>query len=265
MKKNVYLGLALLWGSVGVDAAPPAEVPPPSLSAWLTPAPAPHDGVNDTVYQMLSEAGSTEGFRGGKAQRAWELRQSLLQQAAQLDRLYLFAPLIQREGWLPPVIAEATSMATITDRQMRTAHHVYNILVPERFVSNPPSWRQYLFAGLAVNATPGTDVMPHNRAERHIWQTAIRKGWQAGRQSADDTLAANFNRLTRDYTGMLRYSLLLKQNMMTPPVVSEQLKSVSGDRQQLMLGDKVRDLKQRAGFALDRKGWQPVIQTGREQ
>lgn len=63
---------------------------------------------------------------------------------------------------------------------------------------------------------------------------------------------------------MLRYSLLLKQNMMTPPVVSEQLKSVSGDRQQLMLGDKVRDLKQRAGFALDRKGWQPVIQTGRE-
>lgn len=98
MRKPVYLGLALLWGSVGVDAAPPAEVPPPSLSAWLTPAPTPHDGVNDTVYQMLSEAGSTEGFRGGKAQRAWELRQSLLQQAAQLDRLYLFAPLIQREG-----------------------------------------------------------------------------------------------------------------------------------------------------------------------
>ncbi|EBP9600651.1 conjugal transfer protein, partial [Salmonella enterica] len=29
----------------------------------------------------------------------------------------------------------------------------------------------------------------------------------------------------------------------------------------LMLGDKVRDLKQRAGFDLDKKKWEPLIQT----
>ncbi|WPM86299.1 type IV secretory system conjugative DNA transfer family protein (plasmid) [Apirhabdus apintestini] len=104
-------------------------------------------------------------------------------------------------------------------------------------------------------------MIPRNRAERNVWQNAIKKGWEEGRQSADDTLAANFNRLTRDYTGMMRYSLLVKQKMVTPPVVTEQQQTVSGTREELMLGDKVRDLKQRAGFELDKKQWKPVIQT----
>ncbi|WP_387691557.1 type IV secretory system conjugative DNA transfer family protein [Photorhabdus sp. RM71S] len=263
MIKQAYLLSILSLMSFYTLAATTADAPPPAMSAYLSPQAYDHDGVNDTVYQMLTEAGKTEGFRGGKTQRAWELHQSLEQQAKKLDSLYLFAPLINRQGWLPPVIAEATSMATITDKQMRTANHVYNILVSERFVSNPPSWRQYLFAGLSVRTVPEDNVSPSNREERTIWQNAIKKGWQEGRQSADDTLAANFNRLTRDYTGMLRYSLLLKQNMISPPVVNEQLQSVSGNREQLMLGDKVRDLKQRAGFDLDKKRWQPVIQTGR--
>lgn len=256
--------LALFTPLSGVMAATPTVSPlppPPSMSVYLSPEADDHNGVNDTVYQMLTEAGKTEGFRGGKAQRAWELRQSLEQHARQLDNTYLFSPLISRQGWLPPVIAEATSLATITDKQMRTANHVYNILVPERFVSNPPGWRQYLFAGLSVQSAPTDAVIPRNRAERTVWQNAIKKGWQEGRQSADDTLAANFNRLTRDYTGMMRYSLLVKQKMITPPVIAEQQQSVSGSREELMLGDKVRDLKQRAGFDLDKKKWEPLIQT----
>ncbi|ECC9721348.1 type IV secretory system conjugative DNA transfer family protein [Salmonella enterica] len=255
---------ALCCPTSGVFAATSAVStmpPPPSMSAYLSPEADDHNGVNDTVYQMLTEAGETEGFRGGKAQRAWELRQSLEQRARQLDSTYLFAPLINHQGWLPPVIAEATSLATVTDKQMRTANHVYNILVPERFVSNPPGWRQYLFAGLSVRSAPSDSVIPRNRAERTVWQNAIKKGWSEGRQSADDTLTANFNRLTRDYTGMMRYSLLVKQKMITPPVITEQQQTVSGNREELMLGDKVRDLRQRAGFELDKKQWQPLIQT----
>ncbi|MNY81419.1 hypothetical protein D3C86_2229760 [compost metagenome] len=49
--------------------------------------------------------------------------------------------------------------------------------------------------------------------------------------------------------------------MITPPVVSEQLQSVTGSKDKLMLGDKVRDLKQRAGFELDKKRWKPTINT----
>lgn len=68
--------LALFSPVSGIMAAT-ATPPPPSMSAYLSPEADDHNGVNDTVYQMLTEAGKTEGFRGGKAQRAWELRQSL--------------------------------------------------------------------------------------------------------------------------------------------------------------------------------------------
>lgn len=74
--------LALFSPLSGVKAANTTPQPP-SMSAYLSPEADDHNGVNDTVYQMLTEAGKTEGFRGGKAQRTWELRQSLEQRARQ--------------------------------------------------------------------------------------------------------------------------------------------------------------------------------------
>lgn len=236
---------------------------PPDIAHYLSSKNSTHNvDVNDTVYQMLTEAGKTEGFRAGKAQRAWELKQALLQRAAELDATYSFAPLINSQGWLPPVITEAKSLASVTDRQMRTATAAYHIVIPEKFVSNPPGWRKYLFAGLTPAGSESTDsVIPRNSAERHLWQEALRTGWEKGRISADRTLEANFNRLTRDYTGRLRYTLLLKQGMVTAPVIGEQHQSVTGTPSQLTLGDRVRELKKNASFELDKKRWRPVIRT----
>lgn len=53
------------------------EEAPPDIQRYIDAAKKLPDGVNETVWQMLTEAGRTEGFRGGKAQRAWELRQAL--------------------------------------------------------------------------------------------------------------------------------------------------------------------------------------------
>ena len=61
--------------------------------------------------QLLEEAGRTVGFRGGKAQRAWELRQALDKKKARLELLYDFRTLISAQGWLPPVIDEAVDVA----------------------------------------------------------------------------------------------------------------------------------------------------------
>ncbi|AVX40656.1 TPA: type IV secretory system conjugative DNA transfer family protein [Yersinia enterocolitica] len=259
IRKALALCLALV--TVPVIGATIDTPPPPDINAYLSPKATDKHGLNDTLWQLLNDAGQTVGFRGGKAQRAWELQQALSIQNDDLNRLYTFAPLISRQGWLPPVIVAAESLANITDNQIRTANKTYTILVKERFVSNPPSWRQYLLAGLAVNTDIPTEIAPKNGAEEKVWRAAIEKGWQEGRESADRTLESNFNRLTRDYAGMVRYSTLVQQGMITLPVVSEQLQSVTGSQDKLMLGDKVRDLKQRAGFELDKKRWKPIITT----
>lgn len=241
-----------------------SDQPPPAVEHYLSPATT-SDGISDTRRQLLEEAGRTVGFRGGKAERAWELKQAMEQREGTLDRLYDFRVLISRQGWLPPVIDEAVDVAHITSEQIRTASHVYEILQPERFVSNPPSWRRWLYAGLSSEPSELADsgVVMENRAQEKIWQAAIRKGWNEGREDADHVLEANFNRLTRDYRGMLLYSLLLRQGYISAPVISEQQQTVTGDRNKLITGDRVRRVKEHAGFIPDKMQWRPVIQGER--
>jgi defect-in-organelle-trafficking protein DotC len=162
---------------------------------------------------------------------------------------------------LPPVIDEAVDVAHITPNQIRMANRVYEIIAPERFVSNPPSWRSWLFAGLSTAATlgPESSVMPENSVQKGLWQAAIRQGWEEGRVSADHTLEANFNRLIRDYRGMLLYSYVLREGLISLPVVTDQQQSVTGDRQKLTTGDRVRTLKENAGFIPDKTQMRPII------
>ncbi|OVZ88271.1 conjugal transfer protein [Yersinia kristensenii] len=260
MKKTFFAAGIILFSALPVLAVEDAA-PPPGMDAYLNPSNNSHNGMSDTVYQMLTEAGRTVGFRGGKAQRAWELQTALVSKETTLNTMYDFRPLITRQGWLPPVIAASKDIAHITPDQIRTATSVYKIVVPERFVSNPPGWRQYLLAGLntARTALPESSVHPKDSQQRTVWRQAIEKGWAEGRESADNTLEANFSRLTRDYAGMLQYSTLLHQGMIKAPHITEQQQTVTGTRDQLMIGDKVKRLKERAGFDIDKTHWQPVI------
>jgi defect-in-organelle-trafficking protein DotC len=261
--KRALIALALLQGLVGCTQMQPAPKgdAPPSMDRYLNTTKPDASQVSDTRRQLLEEAGRTIGFRGGKAERAWELRKTLDVRFGRLELLYDFKTLISRQGWLPPVIDEAVDVAHITPDQIRTSTHVYEIITPERFVSNPPSWRTWLLAGLSSTATDGPEssVMPENSVQKELWQSAVRKGWEEGRVSADHTLEANFNRLTRDYRGMLLYSQLLRQGFITQPVITDQQQTVTGDTQKLMTGDRVRTIKQKAGFVPDKTQWQPVI------
>ncbi|EFN6029736.1 shufflon system plasmid conjugative transfer pilus tip adhesin PilV [Escherichia coli] len=166
-------------------------------------------------------------------------------------------------GWLPPVIDEAQDVAHITPDQIRTSSRVWTIIRPERFVSNPPGWRDWLLRGLSTTATPGTEgsVVPEDSVQRKVWETALRQGWQEGRQNADLTLEANQKTLTRDYRGMMLYSLLWRQGMITRPDVSDQMQTVTGDGKKLVTGDRVRRLKNHAEFNLQKSHWRPLIGT----
>lgn len=237
------------------------DAPPGNIQDYLNPGVNDYNGLSDTMWQMLNDAGQTVGFQGGKAQRAWELRQILTERDSTLNAMYDFRPLISKQGYLPPVIATSADLAHITPDQIRTAYRTYNILVPARFVSNPPGWRTWLLPGLANKRidAPDSSVRPKNSKERAVWETAVRKGWEDGRQSADRTLESNLNRLTRDYTGMLRYSTLLQQGIIQAPDVKESQQSVTGTRDELMIGDKVKRIQDPAGFVVDKNKWKPVI------
>lgn len=159
-----------------------------------------------------------------------ELIQALNARESTLNALYDFRPLISPEGWLPPVIDEAQDVAHITPDQIRTSSRVWTIIRPERFVSNPPGWRDWLLRGFQQQP-PGYRRQRRSRRQRATKsvETALRQGWQEGRQNADLTLEVNQKTLTRDYRGMMLYSLLWRQGMITRPDVSDQMQTVTGD------------------------------------
>lgn len=223
---SLLLPVILLTGCSSSPTISPGGVntPPPDINAWLKPRSEKPDSLSETRWKMLTDAGKTLGFRGGKAQRSWELIQALNARESTLNALYDFRPLISPEGWLPPVIDEAQDVAHITPDQIRTSSRVWTIIRPERFVSNPPGWRDWLLRGLSTTATPGTEgsVVPEDSVQRKVWETALRQGWQEGRQNADLTLEANQKTLTRDYTRF----------MINPEtrVIAVDLNNVAGDK-----------------------------------
>lgn len=233
---------------------------PKSLNYYLDP-PDQDDEEADVRGTMLNEAAHTIGFRGGKSERALELRAALEKQRGNLDYMFSFQPLISSEGYLPPVIVEAKDVAHITNDQIRTANRAYDIVVPARFVSNPPTWKSYLLTGLLANRIelPEPAAMPKSSKQRDIWRRALTKGWSDGRLKADEIFVSNFNRLTRDYTGMLRYSTLLQQDMIKAPVINQQQQTITGDKNRLLLGDKVKRIKRQAEFDTNKRNWSPTI------
>ncbi|EMU8988603.1 type IV secretory system conjugative DNA transfer family protein [Proteus mirabilis] len=233
---------------------------PPKLDEYLNPSSSSSD-VDDVTYSMLKELAETTGFRGGKTERSIELLNAIDNYSSTLDLMYRFEPLVNAQGYIPPVIVESKDVAHITDEQMRKGTIVYEILKPARFVSNPPSWRAYLRTGLYNSAIEPLDhsILPKNSKELAVWKEGIKSGWIKGRENADDILIANFNRLTRDYNGMLRYSTLLQLNMIKPPVVSQKTLTVTGSDQRMILGDELKTIESKATLELNKGKWKPTI------
>lgn len=215
--------------------------------------------IPDVRQQLIRDTGHTVGYRAGLAARSEALRDSVESRGSVLDQMFDFAPLVSNQGVLPPVIVEAQDVASYSDSQIRVADQVYRIKVPERFVSNPVSWRDYLYAGLPSKSDirlPREEALPEGD-ELEIWREAVKEGWEQGFHQADDIMTANFNRLTRDFTGMLRYSVLVQQRMITLPVVAESQRTVSGDGEELTIGEKNRRLLERSEFVVDPDVWRP--------
>ncbi len=211
---------------------------------------------------MLSEGGKTVGFRGGMIHRAGALSTHLATRASQLDKMFLFSSLVQKDGTIPPVIVQASDVAAFSADQIRTANQVYKIEREERFVSVPPTWRDYLYAGLPVNGKvelPVFEARPRSTQETVIWREAVQSGWTEGEKQADAVLEANFQRLTRDYTGMLLFASLRHQGIITGTRVAELSQTASGDGKRLVVGDKLRRLTGKALFVVDPGKWRPTV------
>lgn len=222
--------------------------PVPTLSELVAATPEPTDEEKDPEDRLrapaMREAALSYGARGGLAWASQSINDMLANRADDLTKIYDFERLlIVGPGGvtaLPPVISEATESweSFEAGKALRVADTVYEIVSQARFTPVAPLWHAYLVRQYDAPEPPLGPLLPRNDTERNSWAKWVTEGWKMGVQQAGDIFQADLNRLERDYTGMVRYKVLLEQGKVSAPVIAEGSLGVTGSGLDMRVNDR---------------------------
>jgi len=155
-----------------------------------------------------------------------------------LDQIYGFRLVLIESKILPPVIIQSSGAMNIKDRVAVQTGTSYKIIRDARFVSNPPSWRDYLLQERSFEVQPiPSSLYPKDKEEENVWKDLVAQGWQDGIEQADSVFKINLRKLDRDFRGMILFRLLAGQGFLSLPQVSQ-------GRYAVRVGNKTLDLNQ---------------------
>ena len=218
------------------------------------------DAVPALRAEALKESAQAYGARAGFYARVREINQGLDREAARLDAVFPFAPLLLAHHVIPPVIQVGRDAVRQNSRtQLRFADAVFHIVAPAKFSLSPPDWRTYLYGRATLPEPPDETLLPDRAraAEVELWERYVERGWKHGVRQAHRTFEVQLHRLERDLIGMARYRELLAKNMVTPPRVTEALLGVTDSGHTLLVNDRVLEIAENTRFVADNQRWRP--------
>lgn len=217
-------------------------------------------GIGQIRVLGLRQTASSLGTQGGLAWRAVHIDRALKKQATYLDHVFNFNQLMLPHNVLPAVLSSADkSLNLASDDTLRLADRTYSIVMPARFVTTPPTWRDYLWLQYKKPSVPTATLLPKNKAEIKLWNHYLRQGWKLGLEQANEIFAADLARLKRDMSGMILYRKLLAEHMVTAPFVSKADLGITGNSSSLRINDQVLRITAQSKLQTDVQQWRPVI------
>jgi len=253
------------------DVATPTKAPQTydQLMASIQIVPAnkkKEDGNLELRMDGLKEASLSYGARAGLASRTFEIRQTLLEKEAYLDRIYDFKRLLvpAPSGLLiePPVISEAEDAMLIGDQGQTAAvaDRIYNINVDAKIVAAPRNWRAYLERDWGDVTPPPSILYPSTKEELAYWLKHLKEGWLQGVGQADDVFQADLDRLNADFRGQVRYRMLLSQGIVSPPYTLQTDRGVTGGGKEMRVGDRALQITGPSQLQTGAYEWRPASQ-----
>lgn len=255
---------ALICAAISMPAIG-ADQPLPDLKAlqeFSAPAVSTEKGevLSKVRGDALKLAATSLGARGGLAWRSKEINGVLDRRSAQLDSTFNFNMMMLPHGVLCPVLLEARNTYNQPgDDALRVADRIYRIESQARFVSKAPLWRDYIYKEYGEVEKPHSSLLPRTDVERRLWRAWIEDGWKAGVDQADTIFEENMNRLVRDYTGMIRYRVLLSYGMVTLPFVAEAKLGVTGGGADMNVNDRVFRITAKPALDVNTANWKAVV------
>ena len=255
------------------------QTPPPDVQALqqinkmqasagnsISDDPASKEIALDMRKAAQKEAALSYGARGGLAKRNFQIMERMQGFDTVLDRVFNFRSLLIKapSGLLiePPIIKESVDALVITDGgdEAAVADKVFDINKKAKIVSAPRDWRQYLLQSWSKVPPPPRVLWPRTPQEQASWSTWVAQGWDAGFEQADQIFEANVNQLVADYDGMVRYRMLLAQDMISAPYAMHEDRGVTGDKSQMRVGDRAVRITGPSQFLTKAELWKPADQ-----
>ena len=255
--------------ALGLFAACPALAAEPVPLAGLQEIEAPATPAEElTGLQIrndaMREAALSYGARGGLSARTFELMREVAKYDAEMTRVFDFRQLLVAapSGLLiePPVIDESQYALKVAPegQEAAVADRVFAIDKPARIVSAPRDWRSYIERDWDVVEPPPGVLLPRTDEERANWRKWVGDGWKMGFQQADEIFQADLDRLAKDFTGMVRYRMLLAQGMVSAPYAMHQDRGVTGGGSEMRVGDRAVRITGPSQFEPRAERWTPA-------
>ncbi|MCY3878945.1 MAG: type IV secretory system conjugative DNA transfer family protein [Rhodobacteraceae bacterium] len=267
--------LPALTLTVMLAACAPAAQPigdstlPPRSADEILKRMAEDEGVPEGRRTAMRRAALQLGSQHGFAQRAAAIRLRLEARSPELSQIYDFnrvttlAP--QRTGYLlPPVIARSFDAFAGNEagNAVSAADEYLEILQPASLSPTIPQWQDYLLFEPTRPASTAAYAKPRGNAEETEFKAWLREGWQAGVKLADEELSQRFNRLRRDYEGMLEYRRLRALGMVSAPELTGTEFGVTGQAGSMRIADRTAGIAQNSDFHRDSSNWLSIAPDG---
>jgi defect-in-organelle-trafficking protein DotC len=219
------------------------------------------DSIPYVRRRELQSAAQTVGTQAGLADRSAEILADLKYHEHDLDQKWRFTDLLLSAGVLPPVITTVQDTADVSAAVMVVQGAVYHIEEPARFVSTPPTWRDWLFVGLSTdkpNLADFSGALPRDGTERAYWKELITQAYATGRAQANAVFELDTARLRKAYFGMRLFYELHAAGMVTAPQIASATNAVvSKDPNVVVVGQTIFRITAPSGFAAA-KQWKPL-------
>jgi len=246
--------------------------PPPLVDLQNQAVPADDDDskpkTNSVGLQIRAdaqrEAALSYGARGGLAMRTFEIQRRLAEYETSLSKAFDFSRLLVSapSGLLiePPIVSEAERAVLVNTGGQAAAvsDRIYRINRIARIVTAARNWHLYLERDWGRVDPPPQVLLPKTPEEKEAWAAYVKQGWDAGVKQAEDTFESDIDRMTNDFTGMVRYRELLAQKMISPPYTLADNRGVTGGGSEMRVGDRGVTITGQASLIPKSDTWTPA-------
>ena len=211
--------------------------------------------------EAVRDSGKSLGIQTGINRQMYFMKLALQKHEREMDTVYDFGRLMIQGRVVPPIITELRDQYHQEgDTVIKLSGVQYNIEQQARFSSVPPTWKQYFEYGSGntnySNITLGLQI---SGDEEHLFRQSIRDGYQEGIDAANTMFKQSFERLNRDYTGMLRFDTYVKRGMISMPIIATADIEMTNTGSRLVLDEQLLRITVMPSFNSDINHWKTWV------